>query len=859
MSIGNSQQKTQLSSPQTQGLQTAFPLDFADVLSRIDGVLDSVQARIAPVWPLKDYVAVNPYAGVSDQKFLAARKHLRSVSDLETLMSVDYYRQQFVDGLLCKADIDAAVDELVADGVTGAERIDVNQVVSFLREQGVPCPTADAEFVKASDYDRPLRSFVELLDRHTGSHWNRIIREEISKQCSAHYDTGQAAWASPWQGLPLFQAWRSASKHDRSFEILGVSGFRRFVAALPHDPRNALVALLHQLGVPSDLWEDFLLCESLTMPGWSAWTKRQHREAEWQSVEDTDFIGLIAIRLAYQAALSSHFDFRVDWNSVAMHHAPVASQADEAGDEDLLRYALLKAGEIAFRKRLLSGLTSRQDEHSQRKFAERALAQMVFCIDVRSERIRRQLEASSAKLETFGFAGFFGLPIEFVPLGESEGSAQVPVLLSPQFKVTEELDTDDASGNTAAIEKRSVCRFLKKAWVEFQTSALGCFAFVESTGLFYAYKLLARSIGAGQSPSSCRDGVAKSDRPRLGPTLRGLSQQGVTISKQADMAESILRGIGIVDNFARMVVFCGHGSRTENNPLQAGLDCGACGGHSGESNARFAAKLLNQQSIRQALDERGISIPEDTQFVAALHNTTTDELEFFEKHELPVTHTGDLQELEGYAEPASKRTRNERLSVLPGASEADLVRRSGDWSEIRPEWGLAGNAAFIAAPRELTKSNSLDGRSFLHSYDYRNDPEFAVLEQIMTAPLVVAHWINMQYYASTVDPIHFGSGNKAVHNVVGQFGVFSGNGGDLMTGLPWQSVHDGSHYQHHPLRLLAVLAAPREAIEVIVGKHEVVRNLIVNGWLQLIAIEDDSHYRYTERQTWDVMLPESAS
>ncbi|MCA9172533.1 MAG: DUF2309 family protein, partial [Planctomycetales bacterium] len=178
-------------------------------------------------------------------------------------------------------------------------------------------------------------------------------------------------------------------------------------------------------------------------------------------------------------------------------------------------------------------------------------------------------------------------------------------------------------------------------------------------------------------------------------------------------------------------------------------------------------------------------------------------------------------------------------------------RRSDDWSEVRPEWGLAGNAAFIAAPRELTKSLSLGGRSFLHSYNYANDPVFAVLEQIMTAPMVVAHWINMQYYASTVDPVHYGSGNKTVHNVVGRFGIFSGNGGDLMTGLPWQSVHDGKEYQHHPLRLLAVLAAPRAAIESVIAKHQLVANLLTNGWLHLIAVEQSDFYRYTEQQTWD--------
>jgi len=814
--------------------------------------LEQVHEKISPVWPLKDYVAVNPYAGHSDQKFLAARRSLQSLSDLETLMPVDYYRQQFEAGTLLKADISAAVDELVADGVVGAERIDVNQVIALLQEKADPSPTADAEFTAAGNPSRTLRTFAEMLDRYSDSDWCRVIREEISKHCAAHYDEGQALWSSPWQELPLYQAWRNAAQHDRSFEILGVPGFRKLVSRLPHHPQAALVELLTRLGVPRELWSDLLLCEALSVPGWSAWTKYHNRVAGQHGDEDTDFAGLLAMRLAYEIALSEQQDFHVDWASFTTRQLAQAKKAGQPTDEDLLRYALLKASEIAFRTRLITGLadtqstTSADDSHTKRR-----LAQMVFCIDVRSERIRRHLEATSNHIETFGFAGFFGLPIEFVGLGDTEGSSQVPVLISPKFKVYEEIDAEDACHNETAAQRRSTFRFLRKAWKEFQASAVSMFAFVETTGLFYGFKLIARSIGLGQAWQSRFDGVSKVDRQRLAPSLRGLNQQGICTSMQADMAESIMRGVGILADFGRLVVFCGHGSQTENNPLKAGLDCGACGGHSGEANARFAAKLLNQGYIRRALAERGIAIPADTLFVAALHNTTTDELEFFDSHAVPKTHREDLEELGTLAGSASKHTCKERLTNLPGPRVDDLVRRSGDWSEVRPEWGLAGNAAFIAAPRELTKSLSLDGRAFLHSYDHTNDPKFAVLEQIMTAPMVVAHWINMQYYASTVDPVHFGSGNKTVHNVVGRFGVFSGNGGDLMTGLPWQSIHDGERYQHHPLRLLAILAAPREAIEAVLAKHHSVANLLTNGWLHLIAVEDGDFYRYTEQQTWD--------
>ena len=120
----------------------------------------------------------------------------------------------------------------------------------------------------------------------------------------------------------------------------------------------------------------------------------------------------------------------------------------------------------------------------------------------------------------------------------------------------------------------------------------------------------------------------------------------------------------------------------------------------------------------------------------------------------------------------------------------------------------------------------------------------------MTAPMIVAHWINMQYYASTVDNHHFGSGNKTLHNVVGGFGILSGNGGDLMTGLPWQSLDTGESLQHKPLRLQVVIAAPRNVIEKIISKHQSIANLLSGGWMHLISLDEQQQFQYSTDGNW---------
>ncbi len=334
----------------------------------------------------------------------------------------------------------------------------------------------------------------------------------------------------------------------------------------------------------------------------------------------------------------------------------------------------------------------------------------------------------------------------------------------------------------------------------------------------------------------------------------------MSLSQQVDLAEGLLRGFGLTEHFARFVVFCGHASRSSNNPLAASLDCGACGGHSGEPNARFAAMLLNQQAVRKALGERKIHIPDDTVFVGALHETTNDHVEFFDLQSLPDSHLGDMEELREKVAFAGGATKNERANQLfLDDSNQRMASRSSDWSELRPEWGLAGNAAFVIAPRGLTCGIPLDGRAFLHSYDYEKDPTGAILEQIMTAPVVVANWINMQYYASMVDGDRFGSGNKTLHNVVGNFGLLVGSGGDLRTGLPWQSLHDGEEWRHQPLRLQVIAAAPRAQIETIVAKHPLLTDLFSGNWMHLIAIEGRSFYRFTRNRDGDLRTDRSPS
>lgn len=826
---------------------------------KLRNILDRVQEVIPPVWPIADYVAINPYFGLSNRPFLEAERFLKEFSDCEMLMPLAYFAERYARGDVETQDIEAAVEELAHDPRQGSPRSAPEILRQLRTATNFQSPPATRNQKPAPG--KRLYPVADFFDQKSGSSWKELIREEVGKHCAAHYDEGQAGWTSPWKHLPLYQAWRESLRWDRQMEQLGLTGFREKVAALSESPEEAIFQLLEQLDVPPNLWEKVLLCQAFSIPGWCGWVKYQVDNAD-ASDRTSDFVGLLAIKLAYDAALAEVFSIHVNWEAIA-RSGSLELDKQSSLEETRLRFTLQRACEIAYRRKLLGSLVLPASQSANGadakggnvKEADHAavskFAHMVFCIDVRSERYRRQIEAISDEVQTSGFAGFFGLPIEYIALGEDQGTRQVPVLLKPQFAVHEHLDSPQEEAAVETIKRRTATRLFRSVWKKFQSTATSCFPFVETSGWLYGIKLLNRSLSRQTRSADPKfDGLKNEQKSCLAPDFAGLADQGVSLAQQVDLAESVLTNLGMTSDFARLVVFCGHGSQTENNPLQAGLDCGACGGHSGESNARLAARLLNSIEVRDELKQRGISIPNATHFVAALHNTTNDVVTFFDEERIPKTHWAALHRLRKMTQAATEGTQAERIPIVASQTLQDLLKRSSDWSEIRPEWGLAGNAAFIAGPRSLTRDANLEGRVFLHDYDYRLDPERKVLTQIMTAPMIVAHWINMQYYASTVDQKHFGSGTKTIHNVVGGFGIYSGNGGDLMTGLPWESLHNGKDYQHIPLRLQVFIACPRERMEHVIAENELVKNLLVNGWLSLTAIEESHCYRYTQSQKW---------
>ena len=794
------------------------------VNARVDAAMATVIERIQPVWPLDALVATNPFPGLTEGPFDEAARERQRVLGRPTFMPRRWYHRQYQRGRINDADLAEAT---TLEGGPGVEEL-------------------KAALVREADRAPPQLLYAHLLDERYRPGHSRAVVEQISGFCAARYDRGQALWRMPWFGDGLYAAWRAYTRIDRTPRVMELPPIAPILDSLPADPREAVEDAVRRLGIPDDILEDFFWLALTDIGGWAAYLRGLQWQARRYDEDRDDPAELLAIRLAWEVILVESCDrpARVAQWRQALSCGPRRLDAEVEADLVVDR-VLQRAAELGWQSRMIGELAA---EPAPESAAEGPAYQSVFCIDVRSEVFRRALEQVDTGAQTVGFAGFFGMPVRFCRLGDSADREHLPVLLPAQRRVLETAGEPEA---TQALYKRRKRRLgLGKAWKAFKLSSASCFSFVETAGLAYAPRLITDSLGWTRPvPDSERAGLDRRAAARLTPDpAAGLDEgAGIPPAEQIDLAASFLEATGLGTETAPVVLLVGHASSTVNNPHRAGLDCGACGGQTGEQSVRLAATLLNDPAVRAGLAERGTVLPEETRFLPALHDTTTDEVTLLDPRHLPAARQAERARVEAALEQAAERARLERYPTLeadprPDAETARAAarRRAHDWARIRPEWGLTGNAAFIAAPRWRTAGRDLEGRAFLHDYDWHRDPEERVLELIMTAPLMVAAWINLQYYGSTVDPRFLGAGNKVLHNVVGGcVGVLEGNGGDLRVGLARQSLHDGKEWVHEPLRLSAFIEAPAESLDRVLAGADDIGGLVERGWLHLFRIRED--------------------
>lgn len=893
--------------------------------ARVRAQAGSAGQVLFSTWPIKTFVAVNPLGGVEHRPFEEAVELVGGLLGLRGHLSLASFRALHAAGRVDDADLDAALARRVPELARTALDIDGRRVpgVDALRADLLHGPDTTAP-------KRGPRGAAEWCDHVLGTDVAALVDEQVAKWCAAFFDTRQARWGMPGRRHGLYGAWRLLVARDPALRRLRLA--RERFDGLPERPEDAVLAALAALRIPDGERRAELRAQLARTPGWASHVKwcAEHPE---QASHPADLVDLQAIRLTYEAAVveaaaaAALADGTEELRALIQQRLAVVPVADpavtrarvaavaealgaqdaEPGSRDALAALLellpgddrgwvwLDAYEWHYRDRLLASL----DRPAPCARLKRPEAQAVFCIDARSEGLRRHLEGSGLD-ETFGFAGFYQLVVRYRALCSTHDARLCPVPLTPTKTVTERPIAGSEIDVARAIAVERHADALVHAFHGAKDDFAAPFALAEAAG-WVAGPLAAVKTAAPErfarsrarlalraarhatdptvdtpSPSEAETLVAEAERqsirallarpklaedqiealrvralrgaePELVPALdltvdghaarvRGALALGYDPDEQVFWAQFALRSFGLVGGFARLVLLAGHGSRTENNAYEAALDCGACGGQHGGPNARISCAMLNRPVVRAGLAERGIHIPDDTVFVAAQHDTATDRVTIFDRHAIPGSHHDEVKRLQARLDEAGTALAAERHRRLPGRDHP--YRRAGDWAQIRPEWGLARHAAFIIGPGAMVSGLDLEARTFLHSYDWRADPDATVLETILTAPGLVVQWINAQYYFASVDPDVLGAGDKTLHNVVGDVGVLQGHAGDLQLGLPWQSVAAGEQLYHEPMRALYVVQAPRERVDMLIARNDLLKHYFDGGWIALVVREE---------------------
>ncbi len=813
---------------------------------------------IAPLWPLSSFVAVNPLLGLQhlpfDDATAVARRWLRA----RTHLTLAAFREAHGRGVTTDADLRRAIIEVDPKLATepgfdiGERTVDAVEIVRL-------------DLLAGPD-DKPRETAGDRVGR-TDVATVRAVSQRVAAWCAVFVDEAGVPWPMPGREHGFFHAWRALAPHDRRLRRLAGPAGMQWLAQLPDRPLDALAASLEALEVDADRRIDALREHLGRLPGWAGYA-RWHDE--WAPPDHhrpaLRLVDLLAAQVAATAAAAHGTvpqqppqgqDQEVEKLLEQRATAVLAALGSTSDDGPFIASAVrgvlqqvpppvrkamwLEAMEGNFRDRLLGMLS----HPGAGPVAERPQVQAAFCIDARSEGLVRHLQACGA-YDTFGFAGFFGVPVRWRPLGSTESQPRCPPLLTADHEVAEQpLVPQDALGYLNAQRAAGAGH---EAFHSSKGSLGGPFALAEAAGYLMGPAAAARTLAPGFVRRLRGLATRRVGPPQTRPAVDGerAGSSGFALEERVSFARSVVRTMGLT-RFAPLVVLCGHGSYNVNNPHASSYDCGACGGAPGGPSARVVVALLNDPAVRAGLQEHDITVPDDVLFVAAQHDTVSDVVTVLDREAVPDTHERLVASFERDVAVAGERLARERAGRLPG--DLGTVRARGyDWAQVRPEWGLASNAAFVIGPRAITAGLDLACRVFLHSYDAESDGDGSALETIMTAPLVVGQWISAQYYFSAVDPDQFGAGDKTLHNPVGGIGVMLGEGGDLQVGLPAQAVGVGDRRMHQSLRLLAVIEAPLERTESIIQRNQVLLELIGGKW---ITVAGRSH----GTEPWSIRSP----
>ncbi|QOY55362.1 DUF2309 family protein [Candidatus Sulfurimonas marisnigri] len=938
--------------------------------------LNSVKDIVPNYWPIGSFIHHNPLKGFEDLHFKDALKKAQNIFGGKVYMDSSYFMDLYWQGKIDISTIEANIKDLLNKNNL---EIDLELAKQLLMEVSPQWNHLRIKFLHKKEkiddelylhlqensilYDEKAwldqlikhMTLYEINDALFGGDDKEHIEKNIIEFVSRFLDEDQTTLSMPNRELGMFE----------TFKLYENFAYER-------DAESFVKESLKQLHV-QDI-ESYFLTHLLKLHGWAGFIKYRSEDPDYISQQQypSTLIDYIAVRLYHELEsvkkskisnfklfeeysnnnisdvilqllmhknmlfgpaldaleanektskiLSGHIANELNLDALQIQHSNEVLQSNLPLKElaTILKklreeegYIWLKSLEDSYINNYVEKFTELKNEDE-----EEPIASATFCLDVRSETIRRYIESTGA-YKTYGAGGFLGIPIAFVEFDKAHEQFLAPAIIKPGnvvFEIPKESSEEYKS-------KKGVNKTTKKILSDLKNNPYTPFIMVEAIGWIFGITLFGKTF-LPQKTNRLFSKI-KPKKPKTTYTMDKLSTErieiyinklhtkiiskylnsslgkefskeetneiwrhlilndylsidipnkmieklkaeyqitpedyeyqkqkllmvGFTLEEKVTYLYKYLTMVGQVDVFPKFVTIIGHGSISDNNPFESALDCGACGGNISLPNTRALCMIANTHDVREKMKEKGIHIPENTKFIPGLHITTTDKIEFFDTDILSHEEMQQFSKIKDDFNKASTLSIEERSQSLPCThNEKDMMIKSMDWSEPRPEWGLAKNMGVFAGPRSSTKHLALNNRFFMHSYDWKVDNDDAeILTRIFDGPLIVGEWINLEHYFSTVDNHVYGAGSKVYHNTVSKIGVMNGNYSDLKIGLPIQSVYLEGKAYHEPVRLLTFMEAPLEKVLKAV-ENSIAKPFIINEWIRPIIIDTEAKKVYS--------------
>jgi uncharacterized protein len=763
--------------------------------------------------PLKDFVHHNTLHGFQHFKFDAACHLASSVFGYKVSLTINEYRQLYKQHRIREDVLEDRILKKV--GVAEADEW-IHKLFHGEYDESTPSRIGNlrSEWKKKYDID---------LDAE--------VHKNLFKLLNSYLDQGISIWKFPVTDDGFLASLRELEK-------CSFAGFLRTPRAknFLNDPATTIADLLKVLIGDERLYELYLFDQQFAHPGWSGLVVYVEQKPE--SLLDKRIISLrdvIILDLILEIdALDNRFgDKWMPLGSVITERPTGIFEPVPKSEKNEVIAIWQEAYEWSYYDQVLTGIQKMENKPEVKKEIS---FQALFCIDDREGSIRRHIENLDKKCETYGTPGHFGIEFYYQPERGQFHTKVCPAPLKPKYLIKEK---------SAEFHLVHDIHFSKYT----HHPVFGAF-FSLTVGFFSAFRLFINIFKPSKSPAASSSFSHMGKKSYL--TIENKSpddkqdglQIGFTLDEMAERVENVLKAIGLVENYSNLVYVIGHGASSINNTHYAGYDCGACSGRPGSVNARVFCYMANHPEVRKRLREKeDVFIPDRTQFIGGLHDTTRDEFIFYDEDSLTVSnqelHKKNLEifrhALDMNAKERSRRFFSVDSRQSPEKIHQEIRNRSVSLFEPRPELNHATNALCIVGRHSLHEGLFLDRRAFSNSYDYRYDSGGRLLLNILNAATAVCGGINLEYYFSRVDNQKLGAGSKLPHNVMGLIGVANGIEGDLRPGLPYQMIDI-----HDPLRLMMIVEHYPQVVLKVIKKNPATYEWYENEWVHLAVIHPDT-------------------